>query len=790
LVSIIAGLSCAGLFSFSVPVVLLLPLLTASLAAVLLENRAFFLVALALTLFCWGNVSVKPLIQPDHQAGHIARYVADEPVAVEGVIDRRPEVTEKGSKLYLQVDHLFKRGQQAAVVGRLLLYIGEGTVTLQTGDRLRFISRLQKPRNHGLPGEFDLPRYLALKNVFVTGFVRGADDIVLLRQGVAFPWQRRLDSLAAEFNRFIAEAVPGPEGGILRALLLGERGFVPQALEDAYSRTGVNHILSISGFHVGIISLVIFQLLLAAARSSEFLILHCNLRKIMLLTTLPVIVFYLFLTGAAPATTRSVVMIAAFVVALFLERETDPINNLMLAALVILAFTPEALFDISFQFSFLALWGILILTPIFMTPFKDMSSSVLRKLLLFLMVSAAATVATIVPVLYYFSRMSFTGLISNFFVVPLMGYGAVVLGFTALPLRYLFPPLAELFLKAAAVLVHLSNEGIIFLDRIPTFHLYSPGRSDLFLFCLILAALTFITAKRPRLLCSAVLTIMLVGKPLLVADPDAGKLKVSFLSVGQGEATLVAFPDGKRMLVDGGGATHDGAANVGERLLAPALWKMGVSRIDYMVLTHNHPDHLQGLMYIAANFKVGEFWETGIAAGGRDYRELRRILAERGVPVKIVAASARPLMVGGTQVEILSPAIVSAPAAVADPDPNDASLVFRLVYGRFSLLFTGDIGAATEEQLSKRPNLLKCTVLKVAHHGSRFSSTPAFLAAASPEIAVISAGYKNSFHLPAPQTLAAFERQGVRVYRTDLDGTLHMTSDAGQVSYAVSRIAP
>lgn len=788
LASIIAGLSIAGFYSLFLPENLLLPLSVISFFTILVRQRLPFLIALSLLFFCWGNLAVKPLIQPSLEINHIAHFVGDKPVTIEGVIDGRPEATERGSRLYLHVERLFAGESHAAVTGRLLLHVGEGRVTFLTGDRVRFVTRLHKPRNYGLPGEFDYARFLAFKEVFVTAFVKTADDVILIREGVDNRLQRRIDHLASGMGRFIGSAIPGVEGSILRALLIGERGYVPRKLEDDYSRTGVNHILSISGFHVGIIALFVFQLLLAAGRSSEFLTLHFNLRKCILVITLPVIVLYLLLSGTAPATARSVIMIAAYVVALILEREVEPVSSLLLAAMVILALSPAALFDISFQLSFLALWGILILTPLFMAPFTAVSNALLRKLLLFFMASFSATIATLFPVAYYFHRVSFTGLISNFVVVPLMGYGAVVLGFSALPLISVAPFLARLLLAAAAFLVKISNAFIQFLARIPSLPLFNPTPLDLFLFYLVLVVLTFVSGKRTRLvLCGSLLAVS-VANALLASERESGGLKMTFFSVGQGESTLITFPDGKRMLVDGGGSAREGASDVGERLLAPALWSMGIRRIDYMVLTHIHPDHLRGLLYIADNFDVGEFWESGVYAESEDYRTLKRILAAKRVPLREVNASNPAITIAGARIEFLSPeSPANGGANCNHGDPNDDSLAFRLVYREGSVLFTGDMGTEAEQRLICNPQRLGATVLKVAHHGSRYSTSQSFLDAVSPEIAVISAGYGNSFHLPAEETLSKLRGKRVQTCRTDLDGTIHLAYDAAAEKFAVVR---
>ena len=768
LFSAMAGLSSACLWGTFFPHVALPILLAISFLLVFVKNRLVFPAALAFCFFAWGNLSLATYLEPVFPSDSIVRFAGKDPLAIEGVIDMRPDWREKGGRLYLHAVRVFRGGWSSSVSGRLLLIIGEGRSPFLTGDRVRFVSRVRKPRNFGVPGEFDYERYLAFRNVHATAFVPVASEIILIRGGVAYPLQRCIDGVAADLGNRIGERLPPDDGAVLRALLLGEAGGVPDGIRDLYTRTGVNHILSISGFHVGVIALFIFHLGFLAARRSPFLLLYAHPRRVILVFTIPVILFYLFLSGNAPATVRSVVMIITYIVALLLDRETDPLNSLALAALVILACSPVSLFDISFQLSFFAIWGIVTLTPLMMAPFEALQGKALRWLLLFLMASVSATAATLLPVSLYFHRTTLTGLLSNFFIVPMMGYGSVVLGFCALPCLHLFPSFAGLLLEMAGFLVEVSTGILTYLDTIPLLPVWRTTRFDLLLCFLALSAVSFLPEGRLRRGGCCALVVMFIVTRLAVTDPDAGKLRLDFFSVGQGESTLVTFPNGERMLVDGGGSYRDGGMDPGERLLAPALWSRGIHRLDYLVLSHTHPDHLKGLLFIARNFSIGEFWESGVNDGGDDYLTLKGILAEKGVPVRRIDAATGPVRIGAALIEPLAPRRLPRAAV----DLNEASLVFRLRLDDFAVLFTGDIGPEAEDDLLRAPSSLHCTVLKVAHHGSRSSSSEDFLEAASPSCALIGAGYENRFHLPSRETLNRLRKQGIRVLRTDLDGTI------------------
>ncbi|HEX9022966.1 MAG TPA: DNA internalization-related competence protein ComEC/Rec2 [Geobacteraceae bacterium] len=785
LVSMIAGLFFGLIspgFQLEWPVLLLLAM---ALCAVPCKSRLPFHLAISSLLFLASIASLKPYLHPDLPPSHIARFSSEEPLIVEGVIDSRPETTERGFRLYLRAKEVRRNGVRQTVAGRLLLSVKEGELHFVTGDRIGFASRIRIPRNYGMPGEFDMERYLAFRGVFATAHVNATDDLVFLGKSGEFALQRRIDAIALYLGRFIKASLPPTEGAIMRALLLGDMGGVPREMKDAYARTGVNHILSISGFHVGIIAFFIFQVLIFLAKRSEFLLLHLNLRRFTLALTLPVLVFYLFLSGAAPATLRSVIMIGVFILAMLLERETDPVDSLMLAAVVILAGSPCALFDISFQLSFLAFWGLVVLTPIFASPFKAIEGKMRRRLLLFFLATAAATAATIVPVAYYFHRATLTGLISNFLIVPLLGYGAVVLGFVALPFVYFAPFFAKGLLLATAFLVKLSNTAILLLAKIPALPVFSPTWLDLAILYALLMVVTFVKPDKLRRYGAFsllfLLSVTLLAKPM----PERGKLALTFFSVGQGDSALIEFPDGKKMLVDGGGSYNQGAWDVGERLLVPALWKMGIKKLDYMVLTHPHPDHCQGLVYVAANFAVGEFWEGGSYPENGEYRALRDVLRAHQVPIRTINAATAPLEIGGARIEPLAPLVrkgLTGPAEFSDM--NDESLVLRITAGAYSVLLTGDIGQEIERRLIAHPERLQCNILKISHHGSRHASSVPFLKAAAPGMAVISAGYGNSFHLPSRETLDRLAALGIRIYRTDLDGTVRIVCDVTQENTA------
>jgi len=250
--------------------------------------------------------------------------------------------------------------------------------------------------------------------------------------------------------------------------------------------------------------------------------------------------------------------------------------------------------------------------------------------------------------------------------------------------------------------------------------------------------------------------------------PTETMLRVTFLDVGQGDAALIELPEGPRLLVDGGpgGARR---FDVGERVLAPFLWNRPLGHLDAVALSHWDVDHSGGLAAVLTRFSVGELWESGRPprAGAE---ETVAALARSRTPRRVLGAGQR-LWLGRALITVLGPA-PGPPLAT-----NDQSLVLRLDWRGLSLLLVGDLGPYGEALLLERGGPLRVLALKVAHHGSRFSSSAAFLQAASPRLAIVSVGARNPFHHPSAEALGRLEAAGARVYRTDRDGAVILETD-------------
>jgi competence protein ComEC len=254
------------------------------------------------------------------------------------------------------------------------------------------------------------------------------------------------------------------------------------------------------------------------------------------------------------------------------------------------------------------------------------------------------------------------------------------------------------------------------------------------------------------------------------------------LSVGQGESILINLPNGRIILLDGGGFLHETGKDFGERVLAPALMKMGIKRIDVMVMSHSHPDHAGGLPFVAENFAIGEFWEPVSGGSGTRYELLKGLLAGKGVPVRSLKAGEKIEPSPGVVLTVLSPSLKPALFFNEDPEENEESLVLHIRYGTAGVLLTADAGFPAEERIIHSTTDISAGLLKVGHHGSRYSTSEALLDRVAPDFALISAGRDNSFGLPSDRTIKVLKNRRIKIYRTDVDGTVVMSTDGSKWS--------
>jgi len=764
-----------------------------------------------LAMSCAGALTAvahEPGAAPEMDAG------AREVVILGGCVVEPPAISGERERFLLEVD------SHARAQVTLYTKNGEALPRLRYGQNIELDAKVRKPRNYGNPGAFDYARYLGRQEIYWTAS-GAADSLRVLPGRCGSRWLKAVMDLRAAALERIESLYPGNayQSGMMQALLIGQSYQLQRVWTEDYRSTGTFHALVISGTHVAILAAFIL-----------FLLRLCFVpESVAMLMTAAAAWLYAVMTGWQAPCTRSAAGLTVGLIGMYFYRQRRPLNLIAAVALGFLVVDPEQLFEASFQLTFLAV-GFL---GAFAAPMIAATSGPLARalgdledrghdlhlparvaqfrvemrllvetfgslgiprrvarwmvvaparLLFFVfeltLVSAIVQAGLALPMVVYFHRVGLSGLSANTLVVPLMGL-VVPVGFVAVFTGF------HWVARIAAVLLAMSQRVVTWHAGVePNWRIPTP---PLWVGIAFAAALIAAAVARRRYwrwgtgVAVAVSLGLLLGSPF-APDTRAGALEMTAIDVGQGDSILVVFPDGKRMLMDGGGIPAFGGGaraqlDIGEDVVAPYLWERGIKSVDVIALSHAHDDHMGGLPALTADFRPRELW-TGATPDSAGWRILKEKAAQEGVCMRPLEAPAR-FAYGGAEVEVLAPLPDYVPSET--PKNND-SLVLRIRYGKHSFLLCGDVERPIESRMLALGELGHEDVLKVAHHGSRTSSTEAFLRAVNPEFAVVSVGADNGYGHPNREVMERLAEHGTMVMRTDVDGSVTVRSDGARLS--------
>lgn len=707
------------------------------------------------------------------------------------------------TRVLLELEEVARDGQAQRATGRLWLRLGGSPKEpLLPGDRVLFHAQLRAPRGFAEPDTPEPARHFAARGLVAVAGLPSPEALVRLVGQETWCLERPIARWRQRWLAWLRAKQPlpwglGPESeaaGLMASLLLGERGAVSRALEHDFRIAGVSHVLSVSGLHLAIASFLLFTGLRRLLVWIEPLGRRVAVRQVAALAALPAVVLYTLLTGAQVATVRACIVALLYLAGTALLRRAAAGSALAVAALVILGASPLTLFDPSFQLSFAAALGCIVVAPRLPgwgPEGPGLGPRIARGALTLVRVSLA-TLGTTAPIsAWHFAQIGPAALLTNVLVVPLAELWVLPLGLGACALGELPGPFGGL----ARVFLGLAGSGAALMIRAVRAIASLPGLAELghvppptWLECaawyggLLALILAGRRSWRIGFLCGLVLGGSLTWRLVLAPRWDPA-LTVTFLDVGQGDASLVELPGGVTLLVDGGGS-FDPSFDPGAQVLVPWLERHGVRRLDAVVLTHPHPDHANGLAAVVARFPTKEIWTSGARSRLPGVLRLREAAAERGVPF------VRPheLVTGSARVEVLHPLVEGQVRVLPAWSENDGSIVLRILYGGRAVLLAGDIEARAEARLVESERALAADVLKAPHHGSRTSSTPRFVDRVRPGVVVFSVGDQNRWGFPAPAVDARWRAAGARTYRTDRDGAVTVRIDVrGRISVRTAR---
>ncbi|MBM3156482.1 MAG: DNA internalization-related competence protein ComEC/Rec2 [Chloroflexi bacterium] len=703
-------------------------------------------------------------------------------VRIKGMVANAPEL--KGGALVLRLDAgEGKSGETWEKVSGGVLVYALPYLSYRYGDVLEISGKMETPLE--LEG-FDWREYLARQGVH--SIIRYPESISLVAGGQGFKLLEWIYGVRTRLAQSLDSALHEPQSALAQAILLGKRSTIPDDLDGAFLRTGTTHIIAISGLNVGIIggiALGIGVWLFGRRRSTYFWL------------AVGAIWGYALLTGLEAPVVRAAIMCSIWLFADLVGRQRSAMPALLLAAAIMVGVHPRIAGDVSFQLSFGAMAGLILLTP----RFQNLSRRVLRiseerrtwvtLLIDSFAVTLGATLTTLPIIAFYFHQISLVTLFANLFALWVMPAIMVtsalvaVIGLFAPPLAYapgwvdwLFISymieVVEFFSAVPFASVDVSVEpplvwgyyallGIVLWlaanrSKLPAFWEEAKAR---------ISAVPGLADKIPTKFILFILLIMAALVWVAAVNTQDNRLHIFFFDVGQGEAIFMETPSGQSVLIDGGPADGEILSLLGKRL---SFWEKD---IDLLILTHPHEDHVGGLVAVLNKYQVGQVLESSIEHESRTYEEWLGLIEEEGAR-RTAAQTGQHIELGdGIRLEVLQ-----AGGIGFDDDSSiidNSAVVLRLVYGDFSALLTSDIFTEAEQSLLDSRFHLDSTVLKVAHHGSDTSSCAEFLAEVDPQMAVISVGADNTFGHPSPEVL---ERLGTcRLYRTDVHGTIELITD-------------
>ena len=822
LAAIAAGILASRIVSFSLPELLIVTAAFAILSIVALWRTARILAAACCLL---GFVFAGALVDMAHRPGPRPELDAEgrDPVILSGCVVQPPALSGDRERFVVELDP----GARVQVTA----YAREGQAppALRYGQRVEFEARVRRPRNFGNPGAFDYARYLARRDVYWTASMSAGAEVTVLPGQCGSRFQAAIVGLRVMALERLAQLYHGKpyETGMMQAVMIGETYQVQRVWTEQFRNTGTYHALVISGTHTVVLAAFLMLLLRL-----------CFMRReAALFVTSALLWLYALVTGWGSPCVRCAAGFTLFAVATYFARKRSTLNILAAVAIGFLVLDPEQMFEASFQLTFLAVAFI----GAFATPLlertvysrtralvdlpdtgRDLHLAALpaqfrvemrllaetlrlwtrlpervsclavgipARIVLYAfqlaVVSAIVQLGLALPMVVYFHRIGFSGVSANAIVVPLM-CALIPVGFIAIFTGWGWVANAAGWLLAAS---HMAVNWHMRLEpnwRIPT--------PPMWLGIAIAAGLllTVVAGRVSRMWFTAAAGALAVLLMLLVWHPFAPaiaphELEMTVVDVGQGDSILLTFPDGKLMLVDGGGIPTFGRhapsqMDIGEDVVSPYLWDRSIVHIDVMACTHAHADHIGGLPSLLTNFHARELW-TGANSENSEWLALRDHARQAGVRIVPLHRGQR-FPYGGAEVEILAPSADYEPKE--EPHNND-SLAFRVTFGGHSFLLSGDIERQVEAELVDQGLLRKTDVLKVPHHGSKTSSTAAFLDALRPEFALMSAGFENSYGHPHPDVLERYQERQSCILRTDLDGMIAVRTDGRRLHLTTGR---
>ncbi|HXW53619.1 MAG TPA: DNA internalization-related competence protein ComEC/Rec2, partial [Myxococcota bacterium] len=591
-------------------------------------------------------------------------------------------------------------------------------------------------------------------------------------------------------SRRILNTLSLREASLLLALMIGDTDLLSDEQQEIYREIGAQHLLAVSGLQVTILAAICFFFLMPAFGLLLPRRFGHRAQALAALTTVLVSFWFIGVAGLPASAVRAFLMACILLLPNFIARSIDPFDSFFASGLVSILFAPECVLDLGYLLSYAAVFGLL-MAHLATKAWHERAKK--RSLLLawsmsLVVTSMAAFLATMPIIAHFIGNLSPLAALANLVLVPVASVlQALAIIFGLLGALFDWSGLigfAAYFSNAIEILADALKDSlgkIVYLPDLPPTFFITAIIASLFFSCFLA------TKKRVHLIfaCLPFLWLMVMW---CVRDEV---LEVTVLPIGQGDATLLSLPKGPKILIDAGGNVRQDF-DPGERIAVPSLKRRGITKLDILIITHPDPDHILGAFAVLNHFAVNEIWHSGFSP---EHPLTKRLIdeAERhNVQIKNIKDILGSHRWGNTELQVLAPDTGTDELYFSELSANNNSLVIRIVHGDYALLWPGDLERLGEELLLSSNKNLQATVLKAPHHGSKTSSSDAFIAAVRPTHVIYSTGPNNRFHFPHQEIVDKLEDLGIYQWNTAEDGEITIKIAAKELSvssFVVSRHA-
>lgn len=683
----------------------------------------------------------------------------DDEINIIGTIVSDPQEKEYKTKYILKIDTINSNKKYKNT--KVILYTKKEKETLKYGDKIELLGNFKLAQERRNPGGFDYRFYLKTKKIYGIVTTKNTKRLKENNVNIISMIANKTANVIKNQSRKLLE---NKKACLLIGLLIGDTDEIDEETKEDFRNSNLTHMLAVSGLHVSYVLLAVNYIITKVK-------IHKKLSKIIVML---LILFFILVTGATPSVLRAGTMTIYLILGGIFYRRISVFSSLNLSLLVIIIMNPYCLFDVGLQLSYAGTIGIVYLYPIIKEKIYNKANSIL--------ITISANIVIIPIIMYNFNTISLTFFISNLLAGPIIGI-IIVLGFSIIIISLIFFPIANIFSKILNLLIILFLNTAKACANLPFSKIFIIMPTLKFIFLYYCLLVFIIIKERIQIRISiklknkviAILIILVIINPIkYFSNIKQSNLKIYFVDVGQGDSTCIVTPKNKVVLIDGGGSNKDENYDIGKQILLPYLLDKKINKIDYCIVSHFDSDHCGGLMYILKNLKVKNIIIGNQYEEYENYKEFIKIAKDKKINIRVVEAGEKITIEKNLYIDILWP--INREKMVIQNAINNNSLVFKLRYINFSMLFTGDIEEIAEKEIldkyKENTEFLKSTILKVAHHGSKTSSTKEFINIVKPKYAVIGVGKDNKFRHPSNVTIENLKTINTEIYRTDEMGEI------------------